>query len=523
MSVINNKFIRERPYILGAVAIAFILVIYLPALDIYLMGDDFEWLNESYGIRQNPVVMFREINHFFRPLIKLTYFLNYALFDTQIPFYNLTNILIHLLAVFLLYVFILKISGKLHTAFLASLAFGVSPLHSECTLWAAGRVDSVLLVFMLGVLILYNNENKKYRGSRFIAIILFSLCALGSKETWMLLPFLALVFLLLIKQNSLKTALLKTAPLFLLLAFYIGYFIVLPLMSGQGHAPTAYANAALPGAAKKFAFLVFEYFGLAGIFTGAAWQYTAVILFPAGLLFLFMRTKNRWALWGLAWLLITIAISLPIDFAPSRYNYIPLAGFWMMTAAFLSWAVERLQQRFRIRRLLLLPAAALVVILFLALQVTAVQKEIKDYRHLGASHKTVADMYLQIEERLPHDRPVIFADIAKRKAIHEAVGHLEGREKVLLVREKAIRQIVFLPTLADFLGEPFQEIMETIPDNELQSVLSGDFTLLVFNDNGFFISETSKPRFREYFQKQGKLPYKTTALRFVPVKKESPK
>jgi hypothetical protein len=513
---------KDRPYILGLVAVAFILVIYLPALDIYLMGDDFEWLNESYGIRQNPAVMFREINHFFRPLIKLTYLLNYTLFNTQTPLYNLTNILIHLLAVFLLYIFILKISGKLSIAFLASLAFGLSPLHSECTLWAAGRVDSVLLVFMLAVLILYNHENKKYRLIRFIGIILFSLCALGSKETWMLLPFLVLVFLLISKRNSLKTALLKAAPLFLLLILYIGYFIVLPLLSGQGHAPTAYADATLPGALKKFAFLVFEYFGLEGIFTGAAWQYAAAVLFPAGLLILFIRTKNRLALWGLSWLLITISISLPIDFAPSRYNYIPLAGFWMMVMAFLSWLVERLKQGFRIHNLVLLPGAALVAILFLALQVIAVQKEIKDYHYLGASHKTIADMYLQIKDRLPHDRPIIFADISKRKVIHEAVGNLQGRGKVLLVREKAIREIVFLPTLANFTGEPFKEIMETIPDNELQSVFAGDFTVLVFNDDGFFISETSIPRFREYFQPRGELPYKTTALRFVRVKKESP-
>lgn len=517
---------KERPYILGLVAIAFILVIYLPALDIYIMGDDFEWLNESYGIRQNPAVMFREINHFFRPLIKLTYLLNYTLFNTQTPFYNLTNILIHLLAVFLLYIFILKISGKIHIAFLSSLAFGVSPLHSECTLWAAGRVGSVLLVFMLSVLILYNNENKKYRVIRCSAIILFSLCALGSKETWMLLPFLVLVFLVLIKRNSFKTALMETAPLFLLLVLYIGYFIVLPLLSNQASAPTNYANATLPGAAKKFIFLVFEYFGLADIFSGAAWQYIVILLFLAALLFLFIRTKNRLALWGLVWLLITISISLPIDFAPSRYNYIPLVGFWMMAVAFLSWLVERLKQRFRIHRLVLLSFAGIVGIvgiLFLALQVSAVQKEIKDYHYLGAAHKTVADMYLQIKDRLPHDRPIIFADISKRKAVLEAVGNLKGQEKVLLVREKAIWEIVFLPTLANFEGEPFQEIMETIPDNELGTIFAGDFTVLVFKDDGFFISETSKSRFREYFQKQGELPYKTTALRFVQVKKEPPK
>ena len=89
-----NTIIEKRPYIPGLLAALFVLFIYLPALDIYLIRDDFEWLNQSYEGWQNPSVLFELINNFFRPIVKLSYLLNYTFFKTRVPFYNLTTILL---------------------------------------------------------------------------------------------------------------------------------------------------------------------------------------------------------------------------------------------------------------------------------------------------------------------------------------------------------------------------------------------------------------------------------------------
>lgn len=539
MKKIKNKWaeiIEERPYVLLAAVICFVFVIYLPALDIYLRGDDFEWLNESYGIWQNLSVLFQRINHFFRPLIKLSYLLNYTFFKTQVPFYNLFNILIHLLNVFLLYIFILKISGKNHIAFLTCLAYGSSPIYSESILWTAGRVDSILLVFMLIVLLLFNNNNEKQpapasqkpplRGSlkvycgRHIVILLLSLCALGAKETWMLLPFLVLSFLLVVKQIPLKETFQKTLPLFLLLFLYIGYFIVLPIFA-QSFPPTAYAKLGIVGAIEKFGFLIFEYIGLNDAFGGATWQNILIILLLVGLGYRFIVSRNRIALWGLIWMLLSISISLPIAFAPSRYNYIPLVGFWIMVIAFLSAEIANLVKKIRSKRLPIFLTVAIAMSLLLILQVTWLQKEIDDYRIQGIPHKTIVDMYLDIRDKIPHDRPLIFVDLSKRKAEHEFVGALKGYEKVLFVRGRAIWEIVYLSQMANFVGDPFKLKMEPVPEKDLGSVFFMDYTLLVFTDKGFFISDIYKSRIQEFFQENGELPYKVEALHFVPVKKKN--
>ena len=510
---------RRRCTVLMVVAAAALVATEAQAApDIYLMGDDFEFLNESYGIRTNPAVMFHKINHFFRPLIKLSFFLEYTFFKTQVPFYNLTNILIHLLNVFLLYILVFRLTGKNHIAFLTTLTYGTSPIYSEAILWCSARTDSVPLVFMLGVILLYDKNAKKKSTARYLAIILLTLGALGSKETWMLLPFLVLSYLLIVKHKSLKTALQETFPLFLLLLFYIVCFIGLPLLSGSASTPTAYANAGTAAAVKKFAFLIFQYMGLNDFFTGATWQYIPVFLLLTGLAYRFVRTKNRLALWGLTWMLLTISISLPIAFAPARYNYIPLTGFWVMIIAFLSREIEMLMQRFRLHRRTVFLASGILMILCLTLQVTWLQREIADYRLRGLPHKRIVGMYQRIQDKLPRDRPIIFQNLSTRRAEHELIGKLKGYEKVLFVRKRAIWGLVFLSPLTNFTGEPFRQILKPIHGEELEPLFLMDFTVLVFSDEGFFISDAGKSRLREYFHTYGKLPYKAEALHFVSVK-----
>lgn len=158
------------------------------------------------------------------------------------------------------------------------------------------------------------------------------------------------------------------------------------------------------------------------------------------------------------------------------------------------------------------------MILLLMAQVTRLRKEIGDYRLRGAPHKTLVDMYQKVKDKLPHDRPIVFADLSKRKAEQELIGKFKGYEKVLFVRERAIWQLVFVSPLINFAGEPFVEIMKPVPVEELGPVFLGDYTLLVFTDEGFLISDAPIAQIREYYRTYGKLPYKVEVLHFVPVK-----
>lgn len=520
-----NTFVENKPYIPALLVILFILIIYLPALDIYLMRDDFEWLEESYRAWQNPSVLFQTINNFFRPMVKLSYLLDYTFFKTDVPYYNLTTILIHIVNVFLLYLFLYRTTKKRYLAGLIALIFGTSPMYSEVTLWAAGRPDSILLMFILGVLIRFTDteDKKENRTLRHGMTLLLTLCALASKETWILLPFFVLSFLWIVKQLPLKTAVKKTSGLFITMILYLGYFIGLPILSGTA-APTSYAGFNIIEVIEKFEHLLLKYMGFEDILTVDTRIYALLIvtvLVLAALAYRFFRTRNRVALWGMTWMLISIAISLFIRYAPSRYNYLPLMGFWIMVIAFLDYEINRLMTKFKIRKQPVLLITGVVLFLFLSYHVIMLQWEIKDYRDQGEPHRTVVEMYRDVKDRLPRTMPIVFVDASKRQAVLESAQSVRGYRKLLFVRERAIWQMVFISPLANFAGDPFTEIMEPIPADRLESVFQGDFTVLIFTGTAFFIKNDEKPRLREFYRLNKKLPYKVEAVRFVKTGKET--
>ena len=514
-----NTFVENKPYLPVLLILLFILIIYLPALNVYLMRDDFEWLEESYRAWQNPLVLLQPINNFFRPMVKLSYLLDYTFFKTNVQYYNLTTILIHLVNVFLLYLFIHRTTKKRYLAGLIALTFGTSPMYSEVTLWAAGRPDSILLMFILGVLLRFtHNEEKNVKGPlQFGITLLLTLCALASKETWVLLPFFIFSFFWILKEVPFMTAVKKTSGFFVLLFLYLGYFIGLPILSGTS-APTSYAGFNIIEVIEKFEHLILKYIGMDDVLTIGTRHIVPliiIVLILAALAYRFLRTKNRVALWGLIWMLISIAISLFIRYAPSRYNYLPLMGFWIMIVAFLDFEVNRLMEKFRIRKQPVLLVIGVVLFLLVSYHVIMLQWEIKDYRDQGEPHRAVVEMYDAVKDRLPRNMPIVFVDFSTRKAVLESAQSVRGYRKLLFVRERAIWQMVFICPLANFAGNPFTELMEPIPAEQLDEVFKGDFTVLVCTDNAFFIKNDEIPRLREFYHVHKKLPYKVEAVRFV--------
>ncbi|MCP5048096.1 MAG: hypothetical protein GY940_13065 [bacterium] len=504
--------ILNRPVIPILLIILFLIIIYLPSLNTYLRGDDFEWLASSYAGWQNPPQLLELINHFFRPLVKLSYLLDYTFFKTHVFYYNATTLLFHLVNIALLYWLMYGMFRRIRPAALIALCYGVSAMYSEVTLWSAGRPDAILLMFMLGVLILLNRNGEKIRH---IPVILLTLLAIGSKETWILLPFLALALLWMVKQTPFKAAIKASLSLFLLLGIYLGYFIALPIFTGTT-SPASYAGLDIGAAIKKLGYLLFKYAGLGDSFTASLWQYLLILILLAGLTYRLLRTKNRPALYGLFWMLFTMGISLPIQFAPSRYNYLPLIGFWLLVVAFLEPEIKGLVQRFNIKKIIALSMTGLLLLFYISHQAIMLQWEIKDHRRWGETHRMLADMYMLVKDQLPHDRPLLFIDLGKREAVTEIARSTQGYKKLLFVRNPAIWQQVFLSPLDNFLGDPFNETLEPVPQDQLDQLFRGEYTALVFTDAGFYISAGDhKERVRDFYRQNGELPYKVQALRRV--------
>ncbi|MGE5340572.1 MAG: hypothetical protein ACM3SY_03740 [Candidatus Omnitrophota bacterium] len=510
-----NKLENKFEKMTGLAIIAFILIVYLPSIHNYLAGDDFEWLDASYGGLKHPSKLLETINHFFRPLIKLTYLFNYAMMKTEPVGYNVCTLAFHLINVALLFLLMVRVTRRLPVAGLTALAYGISAKYSEVTLWSAGRPDSVLLIFMLGVLILLNGRNGEKTIGRHAAILGLAVLAAGAKETWVLLPFLALGFLWIVKQKPFLSAVKSTVGLFLLLILYVGYFIGLPLITANA-SPTAYGTANILTMIHKFGFMLASYVGLGDSFTGTPFQLMLVALTLILLTGWMIVRKNRLALFGLIWMLVTVAISLPIYFSPSRYNYLPLVGFWMMVMALLECDILALMKRFSIKKVLVGAAIGSAVVAYTLFQVLMLRVEAADYRQRGDSHQILVEMYRRVKDAIPPNRPLVFIDLGQRRAVDELARHIKGYRKLLFVRERAIWQQVFLGPMANFAGDPFARRLASVPPHEVSTVLSGEWTVLVFTDSGFFIPRTSeyKQKVRSYFGRYGQLPYKVEVLRW---------
>ncbi len=238
-----------------------VLAAFAPALDIFLAGDDFEWLEASYDLIAHPMVSFEPINHFFRPLIKWTYLGDYLIFGAMGAGYIATSLLIHFANSVLLFVLIRRRISQPLVAAGSAAAFALSPLHSEAVLWAAGRPDTVLLGCWLAAILLLDGWCERPGIGRAAAFTFVALLGIGAKESWIVFPFLATGYVVWVRRESIATGFRRTAVVWAAWLAYLVVFFILPMTSGQATA-THYADFSIVPALAKTSRTLLGYCGL---------------------------------------------------------------------------------------------------------------------------------------------------------------------------------------------------------------------------------------------------------------------
>ncbi len=150
-----------------------------------IFAQDF-WTTETGAGRSN----------YYRPLVTLSYAVDYALFGLNPVGYHLTNILLHTANVAL--VFLLLAELAVPAAFCAAAAsiFAVHPALAESVAWVSGRTDLIATFWtLLSILALLAAFRDKRRDPRLLALSgALCLAALLSKESALVTPLLALTF-----------------------------------------------------------------------------------------------------------------------------------------------------------------------------------------------------------------------------------------------------------------------------------------------------------------------------------------
>ncbi len=139
------------------------------------------------------------LEHGLRPLLKLTYLLNW-LAGPGVFGFHLFNLSIHLVNIGLVYALTLAfgercgVSRDWHsTAFATAILFALHPVHTEAISYISGRSTLLMTMLYLAALLAYNCAVQREAPWSISAMLLFG-CAVLTKETALLFPLAVLVW-----------------------------------------------------------------------------------------------------------------------------------------------------------------------------------------------------------------------------------------------------------------------------------------------------------------------------------------
>jgi len=162
----------------------------------------------------------------YRPITALTFFLDAALWKSNVIGYRLTNIFLHFIVCLLVFVLANKLLKSTAIAFLATLLFGLHPIQAELINSISYRSDLTSALFSLITFLLFISSKERRTLWRSLGIIVFFSLAVFSKETAITLPIIMIAYdLLLSPKGNIKQEFLKQKNLYAELILIAGFFL----------------------------------------------------------------------------------------------------------------------------------------------------------------------------------------------------------------------------------------------------------------------------------------------------------
>ncbi len=186
---------------------ALAVITFLNSLDNAFVYDDVFTISDNYFIRDwgNFPALFTH-KYFdssgevtYRPVVTLSYFIDYSIWRLN-PFgFHLTNILLHTVSAILVYTLLSRLVRNRPVPFLAGILFATHPLLTEVVNAVSYREDLLATIFFLASFLLFiqstlRNPESKIRNYLYPLSLFSYLLALCSKEMAITLPFIICIF-----------------------------------------------------------------------------------------------------------------------------------------------------------------------------------------------------------------------------------------------------------------------------------------------------------------------------------------
>lgn len=173
----------------------------------------FRVMDDRISIVENPAIksarnipaIFKEgyfhDQSYYRPLINLSFMAEYHAFKFNSFFYNLDNLILHILNALLVILLVSRLTNNETIGFWVGILFVIHPVQWEAVCNVPGRSILLSAFFVLSSFVMFL-EAYKYRRTFYLGLVLFTFFGgLLCKESAGVLPFVVIAFLLMDKTH----------------------------------------------------------------------------------------------------------------------------------------------------------------------------------------------------------------------------------------------------------------------------------------------------------------------------------
>jgi protein O-mannosyl-transferase len=378
----NSSFINKQALILGAICVlTFICFRYTMQNQFTNWDDDFYVTNDPYIKALTPenlkVIFTQDITkNNYHPLCMLSLAINYHFSKLNPEAYYLTNILIHIANIILVFFLLMQLcirlkmddGSKLFIAGFGALWFGIHPMHVESVAWIAERKDVLYAFFYFSGLLTYLKYVSTHKWTWYTATLLLFIASCLSKPMAVVFPMSLLCFDFLLQRPWSKKLITEKLIFFLIsllcgsMAFYtqnktgaIASFFTLTIAERIMYAAYGYVMYIVKIFNPTYlsTFYPYPYRFISGYLPAIyyAAPFIAIGSFAIPLYLTYKRNPAwfRIIAFGFSYFIANVIfilqfISVGAAIMADRYSYVAYFGLFFMIAYFLNELIKRIPE-----------------------------------------------------------------------------------------------------------------------------------------------------------------------------------